>query len=720
MAEPPSRRVKLFRARSQWAALAVTVCLGAAMFAFVDLSPRIDADFFFSSDDPQLQDSRRIDTEFGQAPQVFIAARSERVVSAQYLRRLHALTEDLRSVSGVADVRSVTRGPKDPEDVLDDDPREVFEDLDDGPFWRRLLVAPDRSATFIVLRLADDTGQATIEAIDAVLAAHGQSDFVLGATGVPYVSEHIRARLSSDLRRFSVAAILAFGILIGLLFRSLAVLTGTMVAALAASFGTFLVRAALGMESDILMPNLWTIAFVLTLSHVVYLTAAWQHESRRSQDHRAVGNALRLTSSASAWSLAANLLGFASLMLVSAKPLRQFGLSGAIAAALAIAAAYVLFPPFLRAARAPSTAADSTSGFASFVQRPHPWIAASVVTAAIVLAPLAWRVDTDPSLPTYFGQNDPIRTGLESVDLAGGSSPLEFVVADKGNRPFDQGEMVDRLQALERAIERHPDVGVVLSIASLMGEAERPWYAFLFSWETRLDQLDSPRAARVGRTFLSEDRRRARFILRMRENARTRPRADVIGDITATIEKHGFQPVVVGGLYPLQGELSRLVEGSVVRGLGGLLAAFFVIVWFVTRAWRTALVMTLCLATTPLLLFGIVTLGRMPLDIISAPAANVALPLGIDEMIHLGFAVRRRRQAADGKEAAAWRDALVDLWRPILFSMIVVASGFALFLLSSFPPTQRLGMLVCLGAILTDLVVLLVLPTMAAPRRRVA
>jgi predicted RND superfamily exporter protein len=50
--------------------------------------------------------------------------------------------------------------------------------------------------------------------------------------------------------------------------------------------------------------------------------------------------------------------------------------------------------------------------------------------------------------------------------------------------------------------------------------------------------------------------------------------------------------------------------------------------------------------------------------------------------------------------------------------MLVVTSGFALFLLSSFPPTERLGMLVCVGAAITDLVVLIVLPAIITWIRR--
>jgi predicted RND superfamily exporter protein len=250
-----------------------------------------------------------------------------------------------------------------------------------------------------------------------------------------------------------------------------------------------------------------------------------------------------------------------------------------------------------------------------------------------------------------------------------------------------------------------------------MSEAERPWYSFLFSWETKLEQLEKPELGRIGRTFISEDRRRARFILRMEESPRTRSREAVIRDIREIVRSERFRTVAVGGLYPLQGELSTLVEGSVVRGLGGLLAAFAAIVLIVTRSIRSALAMTACLAVTPFALFGVVGMARMPLDIISAPAANVALPLGIDEMLHLGYHVRDQRRRGHDVQAA-WTQALSDMWRPILVSMLIVASGFALFLLSDFPPTQRLGVLVCIGAILTDLVVLVALPAIALFRQR--
>jgi predicted RND superfamily exporter protein len=699
-------RSRLLRTRSQWTALAVCASLGLVLFAFVDLTPEVEADFFFSTDDPQLHGARAIEQEFGSAPQIFIAARSEHLFSAGHLQQIRRLTDDLHRLPGVLDVRSLTRGPQD------------LAEIGESPFWSRLLLAPDRSASLIVLRVRNDEQARLGTAIDRLLDQHSDPGFILSASGVPYVAEHIRQRLMDEIRRFSIAAFVAFAMLVAVLFRSTAIVVGTMVAALSASFGTFLVRAALGMRTDILAPNLWTIAFVLTISHIVYLTAQWQRHTGEARVGDAVTAAIRFVGPVSVWSLAASVLGFASLIFVSAKPLRQFGVSGLIGAVLAILCAYLLYPPFLRVARRASDRPGTvTARLQQFFMAPHPRIALVVLIGAAAVAPFAWRVNTDPSLPSYFAVGDRIRAGIEAFDRAGGSSPLDLVVADAGNQPLDDDEMADRLQVLQRGLERHRDVGSVLSIALLMSEAERPWYSFLFSWETKLEQLEKPEHGRIGRTFISEDRRRARFILRMEESSRFQPREAVIRDIRAIVRSQGFRTVAVAGLYPLQGELSRLVERSVVRGLGGLLAAFAAIVLIVTRSVRSALAMTACLAVTPFAVFGVVGLSRMPLDIIAAPAANVALPLGIDEMLHLGHHVRHmRRHGRDQWEA--WTRALSEMWRPILASMLIVASGFALFLLSDFPPTQRLGVLVCVGAIITDLVVLVVLPGIVLFRRR--
>lgn len=258
-------RTPLLRTPGQWIALAICGALGVVLFTSVDLDPEVRADFFFELDDKE--EPARAEDPLGVASQVVVAVRADSLISSEFLRRLHALTEELRGIEGVARARSLTHGPEEPGEVLEQDPRDFFEEVGGRPFWSRLLLAPDRSASFVVLQLREpadrrDPGshRATVSAIDEVLAGHQRSDFQLDASGVPYVSEHIRRRLAEDLRRFSIAAFVAFGLLVFLLFRSLAVLLGTLAAALSASFATFVVRALLGMSTDVLAPNLWTLA----------------------------------------------------------------------------------------------------------------------------------------------------------------------------------------------------------------------------------------------------------------------------------------------------------------------------------------------------------------------------------------------------------------------------------------------------------------------------
>ncbi len=483
----------------QRVALGAAALLGLLLLAFVDLSPKVEGDFFFSSDDPQIQASRRIETTFRDDPQILVAVRAPRLFSRAALVRTFALTEDLASIDGVTGVYSVTHGPQETHDVAELDPDEVREEIVESPFWRRLLLSPDRKICFLVLVLdekstnEDEPRRHLIEAIDAAIDRHEARDFELAASGVPYVAEHIRADLTRDLKTFTIAAIVAFTALLWLLFRSAAAVFGTLTAALSACFATFLIRAAFGMSTGILTPNLWIIAFVLTLSHVVFLTASYGRQAAAPAEKEPLAAAVRQTGPASAWSLAANLCGFASLIFVEAKPLRDFGISGAIASAAALAAAYLVYPPFLAAVPPPAeTGGLHRAGERFFLHR-HRFLAALLIVVAFALVPFSRKVDTDPSLPSYLASGSEVRTGLEAIDRSGGSSTLELAVRDARGGALADKESFERLRALQADLEKHPDVGSVVSVALLMEELQRPWYSFLFSWEKRVEALEERR-----------------------------------------------------------------------------------------------------------------------------------------------------------------------------------------------------------------------------------
>jgi predicted RND superfamily exporter protein len=262
---------------------------------------------------------------------------------------------------------------------------------------------------------------------------------------------------------------------------------------------------------------------------------------------------------------------------------------------------------------------------------------------------------------------------------------------------------------LQKALEAYKDVGVAISLPTLLAEADRVPFSFFFSYETLMRKMEEPQHARVAKSFVNPQHTQAVFLLRMVESGRDKYRIDVVNDLRGIVHKHGFKPVLVGGIYYLEGRLAQLVASSLVTGLFWLNALFIVIAWVVARSIRGTIAMIVSLTLVPLCMLGGIGWLHVPMDVISAPATNVCIGIAIDSMIHLVFGVRRaQRDGAKGWEA--WVAGRREQWRGIVYSDVIFAAGFAIFVLSDFPPTQRFGLVVLAGCIIDILANLFVLP----------
>ena len=676
------------------AAVAVTLVV-----RWVDLTPRVETDFFFSPDDPQYVASAAIAERFPAGQQLIVRIAAPDIRAPRYAERVRELGDAIGELDGVTGVTSVAN-------------QDAFE----SPLWNRVLVSPDEGATSMVvnIRVAPDSTARFVEAIETVTAEWSAEDFQLVISGVPYVIELIRRNLSRDLAVFSSVAFLTFGVIVALIYRSWPVVLGTLVACLTASALTLGVTQLVGGSIGLLTANIATIVFVLTLSHIVFLTSNWKAE-RQSGSAVAgdeVRRAVRATLPASFWCMMTTLLGFASLFLASAKPLRELGMAGAIGTAVSIVVAYVFFPPFLRGAAATPEPRSSTRNALGVFQRGHLALVAFLVL--VVGAGFGVpRLTTDPNLLSYFAVGDPLREGLEAVDRDGGSSPLNIVVADSAGARIDAQDVVARMWDAQLALETDASVGSVISPALLLEEAKRTPFIGALPPAQLLDflQLTPMRSTMSG--YIHPDRDQGLFFLRMRESGRVEPREAVIARIRDQFTSRDLSPVLIGGLYEQQDQLGKLIASSLVRGLGGLVVLFLGIAYFVSRDTRVTVAMVFSLAGIPILVLG--TLGHLgrSIDIISSPAANVALAMGVDSMIHLMMRARRYRLAGrSGVEA--WTAAQQELWRPIVGAALIISAGFGIFSLSTFPPTQQFGLAVILGTVAAAATALLVLPQAAA------
>jgi predicted RND superfamily exporter protein len=687
--------------------LALAALLGAATFAWVDLRPKVDERFFFAADSAPYLESRDLQRRFTSQQLLVVTARGGEVDSKEYRERVERLTRKLERLERVLSVSSLAQGPDD------------LKDARDSPLWRRLLLLPQVPASNLVLVVDDRDPRRLIDSVTRVMRSMERPDFHLSLAGVPYVVDAIAVNLQADFKAFSLAAVAVFSVLILVLFRSWAVLLGSLTACAVAAFGTLLVQHLLGGRIGLLTANLITIAFVLTQSHIVFLTNNWrQLRNRHHTAEDTLRHALRITVQASSWCMVAALLGFGSLLTVDAQPLRELGQGGTLATLCALVAAYLFYPAFLLWAGPPPVPQTAPAGRRRLAVIPPRALALGVLLGALALGVGAARLDSDPSLLDYFRADSEVRLSLEAVDPHGGSNPLNLAVRRADGKRLDTEESYERMWALQRTLQEDPAVGTVISLPVLMAEAERSPLAALLPWNWLLDLLSRPAFDRVARGFVTDDRMQALFLLRMQEAGRQERRTEIIARLERRAAAQGFEVVGVGGTYALQGRLADLVVRSLFEGLAGLLVAVAAIALVVTRSAAAALAMLACAATVPAVALGLFGFLGIPLDIIATPGVNVAIGVAVDSMIHFGAAWRRARATRPPQLALA--EAQKEQAGGIVAFSAVVLAGFAIFAASSFPPTQRFGLSVILGAATAGAMALWVLPGLlrTAPGRR--
>jgi len=694
-----------------WLMLVIAGVLFFLVATFVDLKPVVDQNFFFSTNDPGIIQTKKIERRFPSQPEVILAVSSRDISSQRYLSRIQRLTQRVHTIGGVSAVKSLAEGPK------------SFEDAIKSPFWSRLLLAPDRKASNVIIFMRGKHTEQPIQHLQQIVHELDAPDFHIHVAGPPYVVEMLRRSLAHDFRYFSLTAVVLFGLTMAALFRSIRLFIGMLCTCTSAVLLTLLLQSILGQKIGILTVNLGTIVFVIALSHLVYMTFNWQTLADRAhrmgkESPNLAADARRMTFPPSFWSMVCASLGFASLLIVQAKPLRELGFGGVLGTVVAFASAYLMYPAFLRWAvprRSKIVEAEPTHAFWS---RRFALLSLGVILLAACLGFGLSKVNTDPSIMAYFKPNQPLRDGLEFVDRTGGSNPLTLVVSARNGSLLNTDEAYQKMWRLHGALENEKDVGTVISLPTLLAEGDRTPFSFLISYEKMMEIMAQPKYARVSKSFVTDDRKEAVFMLRMIEARRAKYRVDVVNDLRAVCRKYGFHVDLVGGIYYLQGRLAKLVADSLVTGLFWLNVLFIVVAFVVARSIRGAFAMIASLTLVPLSMLGGIGWFHVPVDIISAPATNVCIGIAIDSMIHLVFGVRRAQR--DGKKGwAAWVFAREEQWRGIVYSDLIIAAGFAIFVLSDFPPTQRFGLVVLAGCVIDILANLLVLPLLGgAPLKK--
>jgi uncharacterized protein len=446
---------------------------------------------------------------------------------------------------------------------------------------------------------------------------------------------------------------------------------------------------------------------------------------------------------------------FGSLAASRILPVEDFGLMMCLGIAIALVATFTFFPAVLLLLPKGQTSVGQSQDLAltrflgGLARRRYVEITVLGVVIAVAAGVGISRVSMDNRFYEYFRESTDIYQGMRFVDQhLGGTIPVDVVIGFDPYEAFEDDEddfffedeeddyperywftrdKLDRVLDMHRFLEARPELGKVVSVASLDLVAR----AF-----TDGEPLSGPEVAGV-LGVLPDDLRgellspyahpesgQFRLSSRVVESGAPFDRAELAAEIRRfAVEDLGFPPerVEVTGMMVMFDTMLKQLFDSQVDTLAWVLLATFLMFLILLRSFTYALIGLLPNALAAASVIAAMGYVGVPLDLMTITIAAISIGIGVDNAIHYLHRFRQER-ALLGDVRLALERSHATIGHAMYFTTITVIAGFSVLVLSNFVPTVLFGLFTVLAMVLALTANLVLLPSLLmlvlAPSRR--
>ena len=425
----------------------------------------------------QIARYERFKATFGSDEDLLLAAAHPKLMGAEGLALVDALTARIARIDGVrrvyslsnaqqivsgqsgAELAPVVAPPLDGPALAG----RVRAALDRNPELTGLLVSADRRTAGLLIEIEDRTADssyraAVIDALRRIIAEPRAGGVSLHLTGIAVQKHDVSAYIERDQRRLIPLAVVVLAVVLAAFFRSpLGVLLplGVMGVTTAWTLGAY---GLAGLQLNAITGLLPPVLMVLSLPVSVHLIQGWLDAEGASGDRvaRILGVMRRLLFPCFFCSLT-TALGFASLATTSMPAVRQFGVFAALGVVLAFGIGMTLVPVGLSFLTPPASARRSrqhrlilrllAASDLAATQHPRRVLAIFSVLSVLSLAGLP-LVHNNTDLVRFLKQDAPLHRDTLFIDEnLTGSNTLEFVVARSDGTALTSLDDVRRMAA---------------------------------------------------------------------------------------------------------------------------------------------------------------------------------------------------------------------------------------------------------------------------------
>lgn len=526
-------------------------------------------------------------------------------------------------------------------------------------------------------------------------------------SGLPMIVVDMVEYIRKDLWRFGLAAVVLFVAVLGAVFGRVRWVVLPLVTCGVCVVMVLGVMGLLGKRTSVVTSNLPSLVLILSLAHSIYLISKFREVVQMVRDStQRVMEVVGSLAEPCAYTSVTTVAGFSSLAVSGNRPVMDFGIFMGMGVALSFVISFTLLPAALRFVSGRRERARPPERFAVFrtlgnAVLEYRW-GILVVSVALVGASIVGvaRIKVETKFIDYFDDESDIYQGLAFIDQEmGGTTSLEVILTGKRPRYFEKPDNLEKLRVVEEYFRKRPEIGTVLSLASVVH-----WF------EGLLEQSQKPGPARTRnalwlvrsalgkeglRGYVSEDFKTARVFVRARETSAVLNRASLLDDLRSFLESDARLGEVekrITGVFLLYTNMLESLVRSQVQSFAAAFVAVLIMLSVLFRSFWVGLIAMVPNVLPILFVLGAMGFAGIHLDLATIMIASVSLGIAVDGAIHYLFRFQRELKACGSYREAVLRSH-DSIGRAILVTAVTVMVGFATLGLSNFKPTAYFGLL---------------------------
>jgi Predicted exporters of the RND superfamily len=643
--------------------------------------------------------------------------------------RLRSLTEKLRELDGVKNTMSIAtiKGAINTSDGLNVGPlleNLAFEKWESSvasnPILSPTFLSQDGRTASVVINIKE-LNNIQLTDLRAKVQDIAETEMPFASVelgGTPAVQTDVGALLQREVRNFVLLGFLACLLVLCLVFSNRTPIIISFVITIAVNFVILGTMAALGYSFTVLSTTIPIIATVTVVSLCIHTMLRIIEERRNNQREKYYQTVLR-TLKLLVWTnfMASFIpsIGFLSLLTTDVPLIRDYGVTVAIAIVLSWIVSSALLYPLMLLMKPPKARAwgmTKARWGLYFFRRSGAW-ALVIILLASALAfkgqSLSWSAKLFDDLP----QNHQVRLSTETIDRElGGMIPVDVIIqgsVDTWNDPA----RAKKLDALQNSLRHLQGVGSVIGLPDLVAatqihntrlpktRASMAEIFFLYSLSA-----DSPM-----KNFLSSDNSSARISVRTRDLPGNELQILVERIVQTTKDYFPGMNVQVGGMGATIHHLNNQLSKELIFGFWQAMAVILVLLVFLFRSLRWALVACVPNLVPPAVLMGFLALTQTPIKPSVAIIFSIALGMAFNNTVYL----LQRLKALKVKPTSNQLDIEKALWlegNPCLIASLTILAGFSVFMASYFAMNRIFGFYMLLSMLAGLVGDLILLPTL--------